>query len=400
MNKHTCIITLGLAFIIAGTLSAQTLTPAANAPRTGDVLKKQQMEYVNTSGGGEGRVWDLSGIEVVNPRHKARILAKRDSADTMADTMADTIMTIESRTRRYTLLRGDSLLTTGTENVLSLVRYQQPELSLRFPASYGDSTASVFYGTAAWCERTYSRIYGVSRVKADATGTLVTPDGDTLRQVLRIHTRRVTGARLLPVGTEPDMRALIDSLPPFTADSARICLAADTSQGMVAEEEICQFYATGYRYPVFETRRTVNAQGDATEEALYHPADEQALLADEENERLRHGIMYANGAPGQDKGGGQGNGNGQDTPPSPMSRCDVTVSGSMVTVTYDLTAEASVKGIVSTVSGMVMRQCEQHCAEGTDYQMRIDCAGLRRGQYVLYMNVNGQVIGYTLNVEH
>ena len=378
-------------------ISAQTLTPAANAPRTGDVLKKQQTEYVNTSGGGEDRVWDLSGIEVVNPRHKARILAKRDSADTMADT----VMTIESRMRRYTLQRGDSLLTTGTENTISLVRYQQPELSLRFPVSYGDSTASIFYGTAAWCERAYNRIYGESRVKADATGTLITPDGDTLRHVLRIHTHRTTGARLLPVGTEPDMRALIDSLPPFTADSARICLAIDTARRMVTEEDICQFYATGYRYPVFETRRTVNTQGDATEEALYYPADEQALLADEENERLRHGMLYANGGASLDKGGRKGNnGNGQDTPVSPLTRCDVTVSGSMVTVTYDLTAEASVKGIVSTVSGMVMRQCEQHCAEGTGCQMRIDCAGLRRGQYVLYMNVNGQVIGYTLNIDH
>ncbi len=124
MNKHTYIITLSLAFIMAGTLSAQTLTPTANAPRTGDVLKKQQTEYVNTSGGGEGRVWDMSGIEVVNPRHKARILAKCDSTDTMADT----VMTIESRMRRYTLLRGDSLLTVGTENALSLVSYLQPEI--------------------------------------------------------------------------------------------------------------------------------------------------------------------------------------------------------------------------------------------------------------------------------
>ena len=388
-RNYQYIITLSLAFIMADMLSAQTLTPMANTPRIGDILRKQQTEFVNTGNGGEGRVWDLSGIEVVNPGHKARILAKRDTADTAADT----VMTIENRQRRYTLLRGDSLLTVGTENALSLVCYSQPEVSLRYPVSYGDSTASVFHGTASWCERTYSRVYGESRVVADAAGTLVTPDGDTLRQVMRVHTLRTTGARLLPVSTEPGMRALIDSLPAFTADSARVCLALDKQRQCAVTEDICQFYAPGCRYPVFETRRTVTPGGNVTEEALYHPADEQALLADEENERLRQGILHANGGVGQDKGGGQ------DTPPSPMSRCDVTVSGSMVTVTYDLTAEASVKGIVSTVSGMVMRQCEQHCAEGTDYQMRIDCAGLRRGQYVLYMNVNGQVIGYTLNIE-
>ena len=394
LKKYRYIITFSLAFIMADMLSAQTLTPAANAPRKGDVLKKQQTEYVNTSGGGEDQVWDLSGIDVVNPRHKVRILAKRDSADTAADT----VMTIESRMRRYTLLRGDSLLTTGTENTISLVRYQQPELSLRFPVSYGDSTASVFYGTAAWCERAYSRVYGESRVKADATGILITPDGDTLRHVLRIHTHRTTGARLLPAGTEPDMRALIDSLPPFTADSARACLAFDKERLCTVTEDIFQFYAPGCRYPVFETRCTATPGGNVTEEAYFFPPEEQDMLPyDAENEQIRNSFLLAGGRQG--RGEGRNGGGDTDTPPSPLSRCDVTVSGSMVTVTYDLTAEASVKGIVSTVSGMVMRQCEQHCAEGTDYQMRIDCAGLHRGQYVLYMNVNGQVIGYTLNIE-
>ena len=394
LRNYQYIITLSLAFIMADMLSAQTLTPSANTPRTGDVLKKQRTEYVNTGGGGEGRVWDMSGIEVVNPRHKARILAKRDSADTMADT----VMTIESRMRRYTLLRGDSLLTVGTENALSLVRYQQPELSLRFPVSYGDSTASVFYGTAAWCERTYSRIYGESRVKADATGTLVTPDGDTLRHVLRIHTHRTTGARLLPVGTEPDMRALIDSLPPFTADSARACLAFDKERLCTVTEDICQFYAPGCRYPVFETRRTVTPGGNVTEEAYFFPPEEQAMLPyDAENEQIRNSLLAAGER--QRRGGGQDSGGGTDTPPSPLSRCDVTVNGSMVTVTYDLTEDASVTGIVSTVSGMLLRQHSQHSAAGTGCQLQIDCTGLRRGQYVFYMKVNSHVTTHTVTLK-
>ena len=376
-------------------LSAQPLTSSANAPRIGDILRKQQTEFVNTGNGGEGRVWDLSGIEVVNPGHKARILAKRDSADTAADT----VMTVENRMRRYTLQRGDSLLTVGTENVLSLVRYQQPELSLRFPVCYCDSTASVFHGTASWCERTYSRVYGESRVVADAAGTLVTPDGDTLRQVMRVHTLRTTGARMLPVSTEPGMRALIDSLPAFTADSARVCLALDKQRQCAVTEDICQFYAPGCRYPVFETRRTVTPGGGVKEEAYYFPPEEQTMLPyDAVNEQIRHSLLAAEER--QRRGDGQDSGGGTDTPPSPLSRCDVTVNGSIVTVTFDLTEDASVTGLVSTVSGIVLRQSSQHNDAGTGYQMRIDCGGLRAGQYVLYMNVNGQVIGYTLNIEH
>ena len=70
-------ITIAL-LLLAIKLSAQPLISSANAPRAGDILSKQQTEFVNTGNGGEGRVWDMSGIEVVNPRHKARILAKRD----------------------------------------------------------------------------------------------------------------------------------------------------------------------------------------------------------------------------------------------------------------------------------------------------------------------------------
>ena len=76
-------------------LSAQTLS--------GGVLKKQQIEYVNTGNGDYNKTWDLSCIEVVNPRHRVRVLTKRDTADVAVDT----IMTVENRQRRYMLLRHD-----------------------------------------------------------------------------------------------------------------------------------------------------------------------------------------------------------------------------------------------------------------------------------------------------
>lgn len=94
------ILLLSMSYFI---LSAQPLTSSANAPRTGDVLRIWQTEYVNTGDGGEGKVWDLSGIEVVNPRHRVRVLTKRDTADVAVDT----IMTVENRQRRYMLLRHD-----------------------------------------------------------------------------------------------------------------------------------------------------------------------------------------------------------------------------------------------------------------------------------------------------
>ncbi len=193
------------------------------------------------------------------------------------------------------------------------------------------------------------------------------------------------------------MKSLLSKSSRFTTDDARTNLSRDIAETNVTTEDIFQFFVTGYRYPVFETRRALSPDGKVSEEAYYCPPSEQELLADEENEQIRNSLLLARGRQGL--GEGRNGGSDTDTPPSPLSRCDVTVNGSMVTVTYDLTENAMVTGLVSTVSGIVLRQSSQHNDAGTGYQMRLDCGGLRAGQYVLYMNVNGQVTGYTVNLQ-
>ena len=235
-----------LTMLAMAPATAQTLTSPANAPREGDRLELLPVAVPDVGEAGRDRLWDFSDLQLLDGKLKVEHLLRSDTTDTL--------MAIARRTRHYSVLRGDTLLSPGTENNLWLIRYTLPETLLRFPFAYGDSLAAPFLGTSQYCERTYHRTYGLSTVKADALGTLVTPDGDTLRHVLRVHARRTEGAYALPVYTEPGMRRLLAALPPFTADSVHVRLAADTP---IHTTDTYRFFAPGYRYPVL----TVTTEG-------------------------------------------------------------------------------------------------------------------------------------------
>ena len=265
-------------------LSSQTLTSPANVPREGDRLELVPVSVPDVGEAGRDLLWDFSGLRVLEGKMKVDHLLRSDTTDTL--------MAIARRTRHYTVLRGDTLLLPGTENNLWLIQYTLPETLLRFPFAYGDSLAAPFLGTSQYCERAYCRTYGLSTVKADALGTLVTPDGDTLRHVLRVRTLRTEGARTLPVYTEPDMRRLLATLPPFTADSVHARLAADT---LPLTTVTYRFFAPGYRYPVLIVT-TEGVGGPSSAEAFYFPPGQQELLAyDPVNERLREAMAAGGG---------------------------------------------------------------------------------------------------------
>jgi hypothetical protein len=70
------------------------------------------------------------------------------------------------------------------------MKYEIPELKLRFPFSYGDTLFSIFVGKGQYCHRIAINIRGYTRVLADAEGDLVLPNNEKIKKALRIHTLR------------------------------------------------------------------------------------------------------------------------------------------------------------------------------------------------------------------
>jgi hypothetical protein len=81
-----------------------------------------------------------------------------------------------------------------------------------------------------------------------------------------------------------------------------------------------------------------------------------------------------------------------------INNIKVNVSGATVNISCDLLADASVTALVCDVSGIVYRQQSQTGLAGDTCQMTILCDGLRHGQYVLCLNVNGQVKNQTISL--
>ena len=92
------------------------------------------------------------------------------------------------------------------------------------------------------------------------------------------------------------------------------------------------------------------------------------------------------------------NGNNGNGASNLMKDLNVSVKNNAITIDYTLLQDATVTALVCSVSGIVYRQQSQRGQAGDYSLMSVRCDGLRRGQYVLYLNVNGQVTSQTINL--
>ena len=385
MKQISIIIALALLTTIA---NAQNIK-GSHEVRANDEVKKQQVEYAAVDSTGQNMVWDLS--EVVLPKWTL-------TADyTAEDSRKGVVIGTERGTRNYYRSEPAALMLTGFENNLLKVEYDQPELLLRMPLVYGDRYEGQFHGTSAYCEKVFSRTFGTYRVEVDGTGSMVLPLGDTLRHVSRVHSTKLTSARFFPeVQRKRMLKAVVDSIK-FPVDSIRQGIAMDT---LVIETDTYRWYAAGYRYPVLEVISTgYKGEKPWTTEAFYCAPEDQQQLYDPENEEARKLL-----ADNESNGFGTENGNSPDKEDGKKSVDDilqdlnVVVNNNTITVGYTLQQDATVTALVCDISGIVYRQQSQTGQADDHSQMTILCDGLRRGQYVLYMNVNGQVTSQTVNL--
>ena len=389
MMRKTFQIAL-LTMLAMAPATAQTLTSPANAPREGDRLELLPVAVPDVGEAGRDRLWDFSDLRLLDGKLKVEHLLRSDTTDTL--------MAIARRTRHYSVLRGDTLLSPGTENNLWLIRYTLPETLLRFPFAYGDSLAAPFLGTSQYCERTYHRTYGLSTIKADALGTLVTPDGDTLRHVLRVRTLRTEGARTLPVYTEPDMRRLLATLPPFIADSVHARLAADT---LPLTTVTYRFFAPGYRYPVL-TVTTEGMGGPSFAEAFYFPPDQQELLAyDPVNEHLREAMAASGGRYGDNgQSGGSSRPLAQGGGFDPLAGGDGSAlssytlmpdgDGQSARLSFHLSKDASFSAGIHTGDGKTVWLLPERTYPAGGHTITADLSRCTRGVYVLTLTADGE----------
>lgn len=381
--KKICNLIICLAL---STVAYSQIIAGQHQLRADDQVEKQAVTYTAPTEGGKDIVWDFQELDEQKASHTAGYQEAAGRKGIIVGT--------EQAALNYYRQTGDSLLLWGYENNLERVDYDRPILLLHTPLQYGEQWNGLFHGAKTYCEKLFSRVFGNYSAVVDATGIMLLPSGDTLRHVSRVHITEVRAEQLYrQVSTASGLKALIDSMAPYTADSIRNRM---NDGRMLVQTDTYRWYAAGYRYPVLETIITGPLGKEPVYTAcLYCAPEEQEKQADEENGRLRDLLVRQASA-----GHGDGNGGGKSAAQhNTMSHCAVAVNGRTVTVTYDLTDDATVTGLICTVSGMVLRQQSQHSGSGSCYRMELDCSGLRPGEYVLSLNVNGKVTSHTVSLK-
>lgn len=131
---------------------------------------------------GEHAVWDFSGMSA-GVEHVVKAGQKNDTL----------FAVFAGRGLTDFLLIGDTVKKSAYVDRSKRLEYRVAETEMVFPFVYRDSVGSYFFSEGNFGESSYLRISGHASVKADASGTLILPDGDTVRNVLRLHLHREGG---------------------------------------------------------------------------------------------------------------------------------------------------------------------------------------------------------------
>lgn len=247
------------------------------------IFNKQQVTFFDLSKNG---TWNLSDIQVVNDDYRFCYEEPISNDFCFAG--------IEHDTHYYYQQKSDTLKLWGFENHLSKVEYNLPEIVFVENLNIGDCLNGVFHGLEMYGETLSFRLYGTFQYKVECKGTLLLSDGDSLKNVTKVHYSKIIGKIKHPkVKSLDELRNFVFKEQVFDEKSIIEHLHSDDNLIFVDQYKL---YADGYRYPIYETIETkTNENVNLYELAFYNPPKEQAKLFDAENEKLRNNVaLYKN----------------------------------------------------------------------------------------------------------
>lgn len=389
------------------------ITSETNAPRSGDLVEKLEIQPVSVKVSGDSVLWDFSAYKT-GKEYRIRYREAYDGK----------IIESENNSVKYYDLRGDTLYLTRHGQPGMSVVYQVPEPVVTYPMSFGNHRGGYFYGEGNLGNINYIRNAGYSTTTVDSRGTLVTPDGDTIKNVLRSHYTRI-GTTHIEDNFNHSFSVTRDSSL-FRNDSICRWLVTDSVTHRI---EKWRWYASGYRYPIAEAEKYkvyyYGAPVDSVSRYYYYRAANQEYDIEDDyvNEQIRYnnssGQWYADNAAGnQFPGNGssgistKGNGGGNDSGRSrntPYSSADYNIPGGTesrvyypyctvsptivtgsTTVSYGTNTPADLNISLHNTAGGVMWQYGDKSDAG-DYSVTCPMDALPAGDYLMITRIGNEV---------
>lgn len=296
---------------------------------------------------GTEKIWDFS--DNISNEGSYKLWLQKDTLD------RNVVLSTQGLTNF--IYNDDTLSIVGKESPLNKIEYNRPQLSIHYPLLYCDSLSAPFAGSGVYCGDHPYREQGISTVMADAKGSIII-DGDTIPNVLRVYTLR----------------------------SYSICMdvdstALDTAKLKQVIEERYDWYARGYRYPIFTTITSTSYDNmkvlGTIQEACCMLPEAQSLLADRYNENIRKKASITNAGTAKDN--------------IDIFHYTLYLDDKHITINYSLDESGDITALVCDAMGIVYREDHQHNKNGSGYTIELNTCGLRDGNYVLYINANGKI---------
>ncbi|MDR1089480.1 MAG: T9SS type A sorting domain-containing protein [Prevotella sp.] len=379
MKTITLTLLMSAGFVLPALGQLNTLH---NHYRPGDVLIKQQVEYVNPDEAGENKLWDFSKVKTINdeytltyslpPLLNDSVYIMGDMHFLKKDVQENELVTgTEHNTMYYYRLTNDSLLQLGHENPAVKLEYTSPMTLMTFPLNYGQTVVSDYKSKGLYSSTVDMQSQGQMITTADAYGKMLLPTGDTLSPVLRVKT----------IQTILDKSAYTQN-PENTGTTTE-------PQNTGIQLETCRWYSKGYRYPVFETIRSTK-QADNSEifstAFFFPPQDHLYLDTDPDNLALLDELFKET----EDNDTDKDNTTAKTVTLENMMTCKIYPNPveSQMNLEYELKQDAKVSFELYSIEGLPVKKIKaQQKVKGT-YTEMIDCSNLHPKNYVLRITAN------------
>jgi hypothetical protein len=344
--------------------------------RPGDILVKQQVEYIDPGETGGNKLWDFSKLKSINDEYTLRYdlpPLERDSVYILGNKHYkkedvndnELIVGTEHNTMYYYRLINDSLLQLGHENPSVILEYTSPMTLMHFPLNYGQTVSSAYKSEGLYSGTVDIRTQGTMNTTADAYGKMILPSGDTLSPVLRVKTVQT-------IFDIPDKNS-------YTTDE---------TNNAGKQLETCRWYSKGYRYPVFETVRNINLADNTeifTTAFFFPPQDHLYLDTDPENLALLDELWKET----------ENDNQADDPTTKTISLEDIMICKmypnpveSYLNLEYELKEDAKVSFELYSLDGMPVKKIAPKNKTKGIYYETLDCSSLQPKNYVLRISAN------------
>lgn len=288
---------------------------------------------------------NLKSLEVVNLQEASLVGQSQKSKIILAcDNPLSFALVGNSSLLNYKV-KDDTLCLVGMENHLTRLSYSSPEAIALLPIERKDKLQAVFNGEGRYVDKFDFKFDGACQTSWTKIKTFITPDGDSLKNVFCLN---------------------------MTVDT-RYRLKSNEDSTFVTRENETYCFVPGNNWPILYQRQQVKPAGNI--KSYYFP-----ILINPEN---GNAVSYHN-----IKNGSERDRENAETTHFEYELTNNT-SDRTIRVTYKLSRETDITFILSSLDGIVFYSQKQHAQSAQQSYFSYNYSGLRRGQYIVYMEVDG-----------